>query len=141
LDESYAKLYEGEQRALWLFIVVSVIAVLLACLGLFGLASFIVLQRTREIGIRKVLGAGVASIVWMVAKHFLWLVSIGIVIAIPVGLLVGKQWLNNFAYRVSPELWLFLLAGIVALAIAFFTIYVQTVRAAHINPVKSLRTD
>jgi putative ABC transport system permease protein len=141
IDESYAKLYEGEQRALWLFFAVSFIAMFLACLGLFGLASFMVLQRTREIGIRKVLGAGIPSIVWMVAKHFLLLVFIGILIAVPVGWMAGTEWLNGFAYRVSPGFWVFLLSGVSALSIAFLTICVQTVRAALINPVKSLRTD
>ncbi len=141
IDESYAKLYEGEQRALLLFISVSVIAMLLACLGLFGLASFMVLQRTREIGIRKVLGAGIPSIVWLVAKHFLGLVLIGIVIGVPAGWILGRQWLNDFAYRVSPGVWLVVLSSFAALAIAFFTICVQTVRAAQINPIKSLRMD
>jgi len=141
IDESYARLYEGEQRALMLFVAVSAIAMLLACLGLFGLASFMVLQRTREIGIRKVLGAGIPSIVWMVAKHFLGLVFIGILIGVPAGWILGNQWLNEFAYRVSPGAWLLILSAFSALAIAFLTICVQTVRAAQINPVKSLRTE
>jgi putative ABC transport system permease protein len=122
IDESYAQLYEGEQRALMLFMAVSAIAILLACLGLFGLASFMVLQRTREIGIRKVLGAGVFSIVWMVAKHFLGLVIIGILIGVPAGWMLGIQWLNNFAYRVSPAAGLVIFSAFAALMVAFLTI-------------------
>ena len=141
IDESYARLYEGEQRAIMLFVSVSAIAMLLACLGLFGLASFMVVQRTREIGIRKVLGADVSSIVWLVAKHFLGLVIIGIFIGVPAGWILGTQWLNDFAYRVSPGIWLLILSALSALVIAFFTICVQTVRAAQENPVKSLRTE
>lgn len=141
LDESYAKLYAAEQRASLLFISVSVIAMMLACMGLFGLASFTVVQRTREIGIRRVLGAGTIGIVWMVAKSFLGLVGMGILIAIPAGLFFGKQWLNDFAYRIEPSTGVFILAAVVAFCIAFFTISIQTIRAAHANPVKSLRTE
>lgn len=141
IDESYTQLYEGEQRALMLFMAVSGIAIMLACLGLFGLASFMVLQRTREIGIRKVLGAGVFSIVWMVARHFLGLVFIGILIGVPAGWMLGIQWLNNFAYRVSPAAGLVIFSAFAALTVAFLTICVQTVRTAQLNPVKSLRTE
>lgn len=141
LDESYARLYQSELRALTLFVCFSAIAMLLACLGLFGLSSFMVLQRTREIGIRKVLGAGIPSILWMVARPFLGLVFLGVLLAIPLGWYLGRQWLNGFAYRVSPGSVLFVLAGAAALVIAFLTVFVQTVRAAQANPVKSLRTD
>jgi putative ABC transport system permease protein len=141
LDESYARLYEAEERSSLLFVSVSAIAILLACLGLFGLASYMVLQRTREIGIRRVLGAGTAGIVWMVARHFLGLVGLGILVAIPLGWFFGMKWLNDFAYRVSPNYWLFGFAALVALAIAFFTVYVQTVKATWVSPLKSLRTE
>lgn len=141
LDESYAKLYESEKSSSLLFISVSFLAILLACLGLFGLASYVVMQRTREIGIRMVLGAGTTGIIWMVAKQFLGLVGIGIIFALPAGWFLGNQWLNDFAYRVSPDFWLFALAALVALAIALFTISVQTVMATQKSPVKSLRTE
>lgn len=141
LDESYAKLYESEKSSSLLFISVSGLAILLACLGLFGLSSYVVMQRTREIGIRRVLGAGTPGIVWMVARHFLLLVCLGIMLAMPAGWYFGRQWLNDFAYRITPGFWLFGGASIIALVIAFVTISVQTVLATQNSPVKSLRTE
>jgi putative ABC transport system permease protein len=141
LDESYAKLYESEKRVSMLFISVSVIAIILACLGLFGLASFTVVQRTREIGIRKVLGANTSGIVWLIAKQFLALVGIGIIIALPAGWVLGQQWLNDFAYRSNLSVLVFLMAAFGAVLLAFATISVQAVKAAHNNPINSLRTE
>ncbi len=141
LDNSYEKLYDQESRSSFLFSSMSVIAILLACLGLFGLASYSVLQRTREIGIRKVLGAGTFSIVWIVAKQFLPIVLIGIAIAIPVAWLVIHQWLNDFAYRVEPSVFVVIIAFVSVLILSFATVGIKALGAANSNPLKNLRTD
>ncbi|HSK11609.1 MAG TPA: FtsX-like permease family protein, partial [Phnomibacter sp.] len=140
LDENYQRLYKAEERTSVLFISVSVLAILLACLGLFGLASFAVVQRTREIGIRRVLGAGSLNIVWVVAKGFLVLVGVGVCIAIPAAWILGRQWLNDHAYRVEPSVWNLVFAGVFALLVALVTIAVRSLNAAFNNPVNSLRT-
>ncbi len=114
---------------------------LVACLGLFGLAMFMTDQRTKEIGVRKVLGASVAGIVGLLAKDFLKLVGLAIIIASPVAYYFMQRWLADFAYRMEIQWWVFAAAGGMAVLIAFLTVGVQSVRAAVANPVKSLRSE
>ncbi len=141
LDQNFAKQYAAEQKQGQLSLVFTVLAVLIACLGLFGLATFTATQRVKEIGIRKVLGASVGSITAMLSKDFLVLVSIAIVIAVPVAWFGMSKWLQAFAYRINMEWWMFLLAGVLALVIALCTVSFQAIKAAVANPVKSLRTE
>jgi putative ABC transport system permease protein len=119
----------------------TLIAIIICCLGLFGLATFSAEQRIKEIGVRKALGASVTGIVALLSKDFLKLVLIAIVIASPLAWYVMHKWLQDFAYRIDIEWWIFLLAGIIATAIAFFTISFQAIKTANSNPVNSLRTE
>ncbi|HEV2832881.1 MAG TPA: FtsX-like permease family protein, partial [Hanamia sp.] len=141
LDNRYAKLYESENRQSSIFTIFSCIAIFIACLGLFGLSAFTITQRVKEIGVRKVLGASTASIVKLISKDFLLLVVIAAVIAFPVAWYAMNHWLQDFAYRIQIGWWVFLLAGIIALLIAFATISFQAVKAAMSNPVNSLRSE
>ncbi|MBV6442822.1 MAG: hypothetical protein EPGJADBJ_04548 [Saprospiraceae bacterium] len=141
LDENYGRLYEAEIRQGNLYMVFSGLAILIACLGLFGLATFAAFQRTKEIGIRKVLGATVSGITGLLAKDFLKLVGIAIVIASPIAWWAMNRWLQDFAYRIDIQWWVFAAAGAVAVAVAFLTVGFQSVRAALANPVKSLRSE
>jgi putative ABC transport system permease protein len=120
-----------------------VLAIFISCLGLLGLASYSTIQRTKEIGVRKVLGASVGGILGLLSKDFLWLVGIAFLIATPVAFLLMKKWLESFAYRINiySAWWIFVLAGIAAFGIALFAISFQTVRAALANPVNSLRSE
>ena len=113
----------------------------LACLGLFGLVSFTAEQRVKEIGIRKVLGAGVGNIVTLISKDYLALVLIAIVMASPIAYYAMNKWLQDFAYRINIQWWVFVLTGFLALLIAFITVSFQSVKAALANPVKSLRSE
>jgi putative ABC transport system permease protein len=117
------------------------LAILIACFGLLGLSAYNVLQRTKEIGIRKVLGASTQNLLYLLSKDFLLLVMIAFVIAIPVSWWVMHSWLQNYAYRINITWWVFAVAGIVALCIALVTISFQAIKAAVANPVKSLRTE
>lgn len=141
LDDNFARLYQSEQRQESIFTLFSFIAIFIACLGLLGLSAFAISQRVKEIGIRKVLGASVSTIVSLLSKDFLKLVGIAAVIAFPVAWYAMHKWLNDFAYRISISWWIFLVAGIIAAIIAFVTISFQTVKAARANPVKNLRTE
>ncbi|HKC36809.1 MAG TPA: ABC transporter permease [Chitinophagaceae bacterium] len=141
LDEDYNKLYQAEQRSSALFGVAAALAILLACLGLFGLAAFTTVQRTKEIGIRRVLGANISSITLLISKNFLQLVGIAIIIAVPVAWAVGNKWLEEFAYRINISWWVFVACGISALLIALLTVSFHAIKAALMNPVKSLRTE
>jgi len=141
LDAAFNDMYKNEQRVGKIVMIFSVLAILIACLGLFGLSTFIAEQRTKEIGIRKVLGASVQSIVQLVSKEFVILVSIAFVIAVPVGWWAMSSWLTDFAYRVSIEWWVFALAGVMALGIALITMSYQAIKAALMNPTKSLRSE
>ena len=141
LDDRYAKLYESENRQSSIFTIFSCIAIFIACLGLFGLSAFTITQRVKEIGVRKVLGASTGSIVKLISKDFLLLVVIAAVIAFPVAWYAMDHWLQDFAYRINIDWWVFVLAGIIALVIAFVTISFQAIKAARANPVKSLRTE
>jgi putative ABC transport system permease protein len=141
LDENFDKLYEAEQRQGNIFTIFACIAIFIACLGLFGLSAFAITQRIKEIGIRKVLGADVSTIVTLLSKDFLKLVLIAAIIAFPVAWYFMHKWLQDFAYRINMPWWIFIIAGIIASIIALFTISFQAIRAAIANPVKSLRTE
>jgi putative ABC transport system permease protein len=139
MNERLNALYRNEERMMDMFGYFSVLAIFIASLGLFGLASFTTEQRTKEIGVRKVLGASIPSIVMMLSKQFTKWVLIANVIAWPVAYYLMNMWLQNFAYRVSVGLWVFVLAGSVSLGIALLTVSYQSVKAARANPVESLK--
>ena len=141
LDDQFAMLYTSEQRTGKIFTGFSFIAVIIASLGLFGLAAFTIRQRVKEIGIRKVLGASEISITGMLSKEFLKLVTIAIIISFPITWYAMHKWLQDFALRIDISWWVFLLAGALALLIAFITVSFQSVKAALANPVKSLRSE
>ncbi len=141
LDENFEKLYKAEEKQKTILTIFACIAIFIACLGLFGLSAFAITQRIKEIGIRKVLGASIGSIVQLLSKDFLILVAISAVIAFPVAWYTMKNWLQDFAYRISMPWWIFIIAGIVAAFIALVTISFQAIKAAISNPVKSLRTE
>lgn len=141
IDERFDRLYEPENRRAQLFTGFSIIAIFLACLGLFGLSSFTVSQRSKEISIRKVLGASIAEIVSILSKEFIILVSISIIVAFPLAYVFSQEWLQNYAYRIELNLLPFILAGILSLLIAFCTISLQTFKAANSNPVDALKDE
>ncbi|MBV6440629.1 MAG: hypothetical protein EPGJADBJ_02301 [Saprospiraceae bacterium] len=141
LDEQYDQQYKAETRTGLLFNLFAGLAVLISCLGLLGLATFAAQHRAKEIGIRKVLGASVGSITGLLAKDFLKLIVLAIVIASPVVFWAMNKWLQDFAYRIEIEWWVFAAAGAVAMALAFLTVGFQSVKAALANPVKSLRSE
>ena len=141
LDEDFQKNYEAENRLSAIVGYFTVIAILISCLGLFGLATFSAEQRTKEIGVRKVLGASVAGIVALLSKDFLKLVAISVVIASPIAWWVMNKWLQDFAYRTNISWTVFVITTLLALLIALITISFQAIRAAIANPVKSLRTE
>ena len=140
-DDNFNKQYVAEQQYSRLFSAASLWAIVIACLGLFGLATFSVQQRTKEIGIRKVLGASVFRITQLLSGDFLKLVALAIVIASPVAWWAMNKWLQDFAYRINIEWWVFAIAGMLALVVALLTISYQSIKAAVQNPVKSLRTE
>jgi len=141
LNEEFDNMYRSEQRSGKIFISFAVLAIVIACLGLFGLAAYAAEQRTKEIGIRKVLGATVGNIVGMLSKDFLKLVIIASLIAFPVAWWLMNKWLQDFAYRINIQWWVFILAGCIALTVAAITISFQSIKAALANPVKSLRSE
>jgi putative ABC transport system permease protein len=134
-------MYRTEQRTGKLAMAFAILAILIACMGLFGLATYAAEQRIKEIGIRKVLGASVNNIVEMLSKDFLVLVLISSIIAFPLAWWAMHSWLQDFAYRITISWWVFILAGAIALFIALATISFQAIKAAVANPVKSLRTE
>jgi len=141
MDEEFNAMYQADQRTGNIFVLFAVLAIVVACLGLSGLAIFTAEQRTKEIGIRKVHGASVADIVTLLSRDFIKLVLIAIVIAIPVAWYIMNSWLQDFAYRTTIQWWVFMLAGAIAVVIALCTISFQSVKAALMDPVKSLRTE
>lgn len=141
LDEEYDAMYRTEQRLGMLMSIFCSIAILITCMGLTGLMTFMVVQRTKEIGIRKVLGASVPNVTAMLSKDFLKLVIIAILIALPVAWWAMSKWLEDFAYRVEMQWWVFALAGIAVIIIALITVGLQAIKAAVVNPVMSLRTE
>ena len=141
LNDRFNNTYQSEQKISLMLGIFAGLTILIACLGLFGLAKFTAEQRTKEIGIRKVLGASVSGIVNMLSIDFLKLVLIGFIVAIPVSWFTMNNWLIDFAYRIDISLWIFALAAVTALLIALFTVSFQAIKAAIANPVKSLRTE
>jgi ABC-type antimicrobial peptide transport system permease subunit len=140
-DEEYQKLYTSEIMVGKLANCFAFLAIFISCLGLLGLAMFTAQQRTKEIGIRKVLGAGIASVFGLLSKEFLFLVLIALVIASPIAWYMMNNWLQDFAYRTQMSWWIFIMAGVAAIVIALVTISFQAIKAAVANPVKSLRTE
>ncbi|MFD2573012.1 ABC transporter permease [Spirosoma soli] len=141
MDEQVAQFYQTENLIARLINAFTSIAILICCLGLYGLVSHVVVQRTKEIGIRKVLGASVTSIVALLSKDFLKLVLIAVVIASPIAWYVMNGWLQDFAYKINIAWWVFALAGLVAVSIALVTVSFQSIKAALMNPVKTLRSE
>lgn len=141
LDDDFNHMYESEQRTGTLFNVFAAVAIIISCLGLFGLATFTAQVKTKEIGIRKVLGASIFSITQMLAKDFIVLVLISFIIAAPLAWWFTHKWLQDFIYRVNLSIWVFVLAGFFAVLIALLTISFQSIKAALANPVRSLRSE
>ncbi|MBI1782387.1 MAG: ABC transporter permease [Sphingobacteriales bacterium] len=141
MDEDLTLFYKDEQKMNSIIAFAGGISIFLACLGLFGLAALAAVNKTKEIGIRKILGASVSGIIGLLSKDFLKLVVIAFVIAAPLAWFVMHQWLQDYAYRINISWWVFVAAGASALAIALFTISMQAIKAAVTNPVKSLRTE
>ncbi|HEX4372787.1 MAG TPA: ABC transporter permease [Puia sp.] len=141
LDEKFNEQYKNDELFGKVFGIFASFAIFIACLGLLGLSLFATTQRTKEIGVRKVLGASVSNIVFLLSKDFIRLIFISFVIASPLAWFVMNNWLQNFAYRINISWWIFALAGILAVMVAFVTISFQAIKAAVANPVKSLRTE
>jgi len=139
LDDTFNNLYQSEQRLNLIFIFFASIAVIIACLGLLGLASFIVERRFREIGIRKVLGSSVSEISWLFFKEFLALILISFIVSSPIALFFMKKWLDNFAYRTDIDFWICFEAGLLTIVITIFTVGYQVIRASIINPAEVLK--
>ncbi len=141
MDADFDQLYKGERQSGKLITYFASLSILISCLGLFGLATFMAEQRTKEIGIRKVMGASVSGITALLSMGFLKLVVIAVAIAIPVAWYFTDKWLQAFAYHIRLEWWVFILASLMALIIALMTISVQAIKAAVQNPVNSLRSE
>tara|TARA_R110002073_G_scaffold279026_1_gene443124 strand:- start:408357 stop:410789 length:2433 start_codon:yes stop_codon:yes gene_type:complete len=141
MDESFNSTYKEEQRLGQIFMVFTILSILIACLGLFGLASFNAQKRTKEIGVRKVLGASIRQITFGLTTDFLKLVGIAVLIALPLGWYIMNMWLEDFSYRINIGWWILVLAAVLAIAIAILTVSYQALKAALANPVKSLRTE
>jgi len=141
LNESISWLYGQEEKMAFLLEAAMIITIFISCMGLFGLALFTAQRKTKEIGIRKVLGASVAGISALLSKEFIGLVMLGFVIASPVAWYLSHKWLEDFAYRTTIDGWVFLAAGGSAIFIALITVSYQAVKAAVANPVKALRTE
>jgi len=141
MDEAFDSMYRIEQRTGKLGLTLAIIAIVIACLGLFGLATYTAEQRIKEIGVRKVLGATISNIITMLSKDFMILVLIASALAIPLAWWAMNRWLEDFAYRINIGWWIFIAAGVIALLIALITVSSQAIKAALANPVKSLRTE
>jgi putative ABC transport system permease protein len=141
LDENFEQMYNAEDKLKSLLTIFTSIAIFVGCLGLFGLAAYTAERRRKEVGIRKVLGASTQGMVLLLTKDFIKLVVISLLIASPVAWYFMNKWLQDFAYRVPISWWVFVIAAIVALSIAFITVSFQAIKAAIANPVKSLRTE
>jgi len=141
VDENIERWYSSEKEMGRMFSVSSVVAILLSCMGLFGIALIAIGQRIREIGVRKVLGASVTNIATMVTKDFIKPVILAMLIAIPIAWWAMSKWLQDFVYRIHINWWVFLIAAGAAILIAILTVSFQAIKAAIANPVKSLRTE
>jgi putative ABC transport system permease protein len=141
LDKKIANFYKQENQLSQLYKIFAAIAIFISCLGLYGLVSFMAVQRTKEVGIRKVLGASVGKIVLLFSKEFTFLIGIAFIIATPVAYYFMKQWLENFSYRINLGASIFIVAILFSIVIAWLTVGWRAIRAAQANPVKSLRTE
>jgi len=141
LDDDYDAMYRSEQRTAGVFTTFSALAIMLACLGLFAVTAYAVVQRTKEIGIRKVLGATIPNIITLISKDFLGLVVIATIIASPIAWFMAHSWLEDFAYRINIQWWIFIVAGAASLLVAAVTVSIQAIKAALANPVKSLKSE
>jgi putative ABC transport system permease protein len=141
LDQTLAAQYKAEQTVQRVFTVFSILAIFIACIGLLGLAAYATQQRIREISIRKVLGASAGNIIGMLSKDFLKLVTLSAIVAFPLAWIAMHSWLQSFAYRVGLSWWIFVLAWLISLVITMLTISFQAIRAAHANPVHTLRSE
>jgi putative ABC transport system permease protein len=141
LDEDYNRLYASEQRLGKVMNLFSGIAIILACLGLFGLSSYAAKQRVREIGIRKVLGASLGHLAFLLSKNFVRLAMVAILIAFPFAWWVMNKWLQDFVYRTTMDWWIFVLAGVLVIVITLATVSIQALRTALLNPVKNLKEE
>jgi putative ABC transport system permease protein len=141
LDQNFANQYQTEEKQGNLLLLFTILAISIACLGLFGLVTFTAEQRVKEIGIRKVLGASISNIVNLLTKELILLVLVATVIATPLAWYAMNKWLQSFAYRVEIHWWVFIAAGVIAVLIAFFTISIRSIKAAMANPAKSLKTE
>lgn len=141
VDDQYQNLYRSETRTATLFSLFTLLAIAIACLGLFGLSAYLAERRSKEIGVRKVFGATVAQLVGLLSKDFLMLMGIALLIALPLAWYFMNRWLEDFAFRIELEWWLFALASVLAMGIAFLTVSFQSVKAALANPVESLRNE
>jgi putative ABC transport system permease protein len=141
LDQDYEMLYAAENRVSILSRYFAGVAILISCLGLFGLAAFTAERRTKEIGIRKVLGSSALGIIFLLTSDFTKIVFVALCFALPLSFFIARQWLNNFAFRIGLEWWYFTLAGLATLLIAWLTVAIQTVKAANINPIRCLKSE
>ena len=141
LDEKVESFYKQENRLGHLYRLFALIAIFLSCLGLYGLASFMAVQRISEVGIRKVLGATGASIVYLFSKEFVFLITIAFAIATPLTWYFMHQWLQNYPFRIELSWWIFMIGGVASIVIALVTVSFQAIKAALANPVNSLRTE
>ncbi|MDF7815989.1 ABC transporter permease [Runella sp. MFBS21] len=141
LDDSFNEMYQAEQRVGTIALIFAILTIFIACLGLFGLITYIAEQRTKEIGVRKVLGASLWSIVGLLSKDFLKLVGIAFLIAAPLAYFAMNTWLEDFAFRVEIPWWIFVAAGVATMLLAFLTVSFQSIKAALMNPVKSLKSE
>ncbi len=141
LDQKIAKFYSSENKLSQLYKIFAIIAILLSCLGLYGLASFMAVQRIKEVSIRKLLGASVKSVIYLFSKEFIILISIAFVLASAIAYYFMNKWLQGYVYRVQLNWWIFFAAGVISLMIALITVSSQAIKAALSNPIKSLRTE
>ena len=139
LDDDIFELYKSEEISSKIFGIFTILAILIACVGLFGLAAYTAAKRTKEIGIRKVMGASIPRIISLLSSDFAKLVIIAFILAVPIAWIFMKKWLLNFAYQTNINIWIFLLSGLIALFIALFTISVHALKAASANPAESLK--
>ena len=141
LDESFKHTYLKERKMGTILSIFAILTIIVACLGLFGLVTFTAEQRFKEIGIRKVLGSSATQIVALLSKDFLKLVAVSFLIAFPLSFYLMNRWLQDFAYRINIQWYLFVLAAVITLGIAFLTIVIKSFKAANANPIKSLKTE
>ena len=139
LDQRFEKLHMEDKKFSSIFLYFSLLAIFVAIIGLFGLSSYLALQRTKEVGIRKVLGASIGQIVFMFFKDFLWLILIAVIIGIPLIYMRMDDWLNGYAFRIPFPWWVLLLSVVAIVGLAFLTVSFQTLKLALLNPVKTIR--